>query len=60
MEKFDIKQFEKEADLWQKVNPTPISYTTQRVKTNEERKQRKTTTFNVNITEPRGWYPKPS
>jgi len=24
MEKFNIKQFEKEADLWQKVNPTPI------------------------------------
>jgi hypothetical protein len=25
MEKFDVKQFEKEADLWQKINPRPIS-----------------------------------
>jgi hypothetical protein len=29
MEKFDTKQFEKEAELWQKVNPTPISHTPQ-------------------------------
>jgi hypothetical protein len=25
MEKFDTKQFEKEAELWQKVNPTLIT-----------------------------------
>jgi hypothetical protein len=25
MEKFDTKQFEKEAELWQKVNPRPIT-----------------------------------